>query len=457
MSESHPSPPPRRVPLPRIAAAALAAAALVPATAPAATVDVGAGPAGGPLIVVEGGPGADALTVANDMPRQAPVTEPVTVRVTDDAGPVTTADPACAPAGPREVRCRVDGIPALRLDSGPGADRVSLGDSNWLSADEHLGDGADTFAGSRGHDHVRGGTGDDVLAGNDGFNVYSPGTGRDVVRGGPTSWDYVEDGDRAGAVDADRFDGGGGGNDHVGYGERTAPLDIDLRRRGGGQGERGEGDALSGFEEVTGGRGADRLTGTDGPELLTAGRGRGDVLIGRGGRDWLQADAARLLDGGAGDDRVEWGAGGAPEVRCGPGRDSASVGYARDATPPTAGAKIARDCPLLSTIFFKADFYSLAAFSPHASRVTAARRVTFRVPCGFQAACRGRLDLHGGPGLRARIASRAFRAASGGPVPVTLRLPRATARRARRSGTTVAVRLRPQGGPPPVHWRVRIR
>ncbi len=89
----------------------------------------------------------------------------------------------------------------------------------------------------------------------------------------------------------------------------------------------------------TGTPGADRLEGTNRPDLIKAGAGH-DVLIGKGSRDTLRAgrgadhlragEGGDVLKGAAGDDvlRARWD--GQDRLFCGPGHDIALVGHLED-------------------------------------------------------------------------------------------------------------------------------
>jgi hypothetical protein len=79
-------------------------------------------------------------------------------------------------------------------------------------------------------------------------------------------------------------------------------------------------------ELMTGFAGDDRLSGRGGMDCLYGGDGE-DILKGGGGSDRVngEADDDRIL-GGKGDDRMRSYAGGTDIVRCGPGKDRATVG-----------------------------------------------------------------------------------------------------------------------------------
>ncbi|MCT4559256.1 MAG: type I secretion protein [Pelagimonas sp.] len=143
-------------------------------------------------------------------------------------------------------------------------------DGNLLDAeDDDLmgGDGADTLAGSAGHDTLRGGAQDDLLSGGSGADHLMGDAGDDTLSGGSQ---------------ADRLDGGSG-HDSL---------------------EGGSGD-----DTLTGGAGADRLDGNSGDDVLDGGRGA-DALTGGTGADQLfGASGADSLDGGSGDDNLNGGTG----------------------------------------------------------------------------------------------------------------------------------------------------
>ncbi|NKE48729.1 hypothetical protein HB662_28445, partial [Roseomonas frigidaquae] len=78
-------------------------------------------------------------------------------------------------------------------------------------------------------------------------------------------------------------------------------VDLSAQTAAGGD---AEGDVISGFEDVTGGRGDDLLRGDSGVNRLAGGAGA-DTLRGEGGDDILSGGAGGdLLEGGAGRDRA---------------------------------------------------------------------------------------------------------------------------------------------------------
>ena len=86
-------------------------------------------------------------------------------------------------------------------------------------------------------------------------------------------------------------------SDTVSYSEDTIGVEINISGNvAGGIGSEAEGDVISGFENITGGSGADTLVGNDlantltgnaGADFLTGGAGS-DTIIGRAGDDIIQ-------------------------------------------------------------------------------------------------------------------------------------------------------------------------
>jgi Ca2+-binding RTX toxin-like protein len=252
----------------------------------------------------------------------------------------------CTPSESVTVRSR-DGDDSIAGDGavmdvafgGPGNDRLRA-----------LGTARVVLRGDAGNDTVAGGPGDDSLQGNTGLDHVSGGAGDDIV--------YEIDDDAAQTAD-DVLDGGPG-NDTISYHGRNDSVIVDLAAGRGG--ERGEGDLLTGFENVDGSRLRDTLRGDGGPNQLTGIGTNGDVLDGRGGKDTLiggdgddvltGGDGDDILMGGRGDDRYDAGAGddelrlnGAhhPDVSCGAGNDTVLV-------TNNLGARLHADCERVETL-----------------------------------------------------------------------------------------------------------
>lgn len=149
--------------------------------------------------------------------------------------------------------------------------------------------GSDTSAVER----FAGALGNDTMTGNGGPDVFETGTSADG---------------------ADRITGGPG-IDRITFTQRTRPVNVTLNFGGGDDGEAGEGDEITGANEVIiggqagdtisapagstaahsffGGGGVDTLEGSNGPDQLTGGAG-GDILLGNDGDDRIVAnDASR--------------------------------------------------------------------------------------------------------------------------------------------------------------------
>jgi Ca2+-binding RTX toxin-like protein len=92
-----------------------------------------------------------------------------------------------------------------------------------------------------------------------------------------------------------------------------------------------------GHDRLVGTKGADELDGLGGPDLLIGGGGA-DVLVGGRGRDVLRGgpgrDGFNMLDGeelpAPGGDRIAGRDGGADEINCGGGVDTAIVDVEED-------------------------------------------------------------------------------------------------------------------------------
>jgi uncharacterized repeat protein (TIGR01451 family) len=182
------------------------------------------------------------------------------VTITDSSATVT-AGAGCTPSGVHSVDCVTLALTPIMLDLGDQNDSASVDGS------------AATFLGGAGADTLTGGPGNDSLDG---------GAGADGLNGG-------------------------GGIDLADYATRTAPVNVSLLTGSGG--EFGEGDTLSGIENLRGGSsGADILVGDNGSNVLYA--GAGGILDAQGGNDVLNGSSGGdSLSGGAGNDTLNGGAG----------------------------------------------------------------------------------------------------------------------------------------------------
>jgi Ca2+-binding RTX toxin-like protein len=159
-------------------------------------------------------------------------------------------------------------------------------------------DNGNVLIGTPGDDAISGLGGDDQLVGGDGHDTLEGGAGIDILVG-----DAGDDILRGGAG----TDGlaGGAGVDTISYSADGAGVTIDLAT-GGAAGGEAEGDGFDSIENVEGGRGDDRLIGSDLANILRGNAGI-DQLAGGEGDDTLSGGAgADTLDGGADSDTASW-------------------------------------------------------------------------------------------------------------------------------------------------------
>ena len=319
----------------RVVVLCVLAAALLPATAQAATLVKS-----GSTLTYTAEPGrtsAVTFTVTNN---------PTSVRVTraGDTDPIQATD--CP--GAQEFVCT--GIERIVVSLGDGED----------FADARTFGGPVAFTGGPGVDRLYGGRGADALDGGDGDDLVDGGEGADAVTGAA--------GDDAlnGGLGADALSGGAGLDSATHVILAPAPPATVSLDDAANDGLPGEGDNYAtDIEDVSIlGQGAvvpsgSTLIGSAGPNELTTGAGN-DAITAGAGIDRVTADA--------GDDTVDVRDGFSDRVRCGPGTDSvvadtldlvsadceavnvAEAGNALDDRPPTlawtapsAGARLAAD------------------------------------------------------------------------------------------------------------------
>lgn len=247
------------------------------------TVSIDASPLA-PKVVVTAAPGeVNAVVVARGADGV------VTVR--DDGAPLQADDPvSCSATSEHEVACAAPLNASLVVRLGDGDDSAS---ADAIPATLVGGPGNDRLQGSGLDDALMGGAGDDRLSGGAGDDALA-GDGEPVSAAGSVS---------TREVGTDVIDGGAG-RDAVSYRGRTAPVTVDLTRAGVA-GESGEGDRLSGIEDVAGGQGADVLVGDAAANALDGGGGD-DRLSGASGDDQLTGGPGRnVLEGGLGGDELD--------------------------------------------------------------------------------------------------------------------------------------------------------
>jgi Ca2+-binding RTX toxin-like protein len=183
----------------------------------------------------------------------------------------------------------------------------------------------ETLKGTGGDDSLTGGAGAQTLHGGAGNDILAGGAGNDTLNGDAGD-DRLDEGSSASGSDVLN---GGAGIDLADYSARTMAVVVTLDTTAN-DGQSGETDKIAvDVENVSGGTGNDRLTGSNAANLLDGGGGddtlnggdaadtlRGglgnDTLEGGNGNDTLDAEAAPngndTMRGGAGIDLVTYGA-----------------------------------------------------------------------------------------------------------------------------------------------------
>ncbi|MBC6441605.1 MAG: hypothetical protein GDA53_00460 [Rhodobacteraceae bacterium] len=190
-------------------------------------------------------------------------------------------------------------------------------------------DGNDTLNGTNADDTLNGGAGRDILAGGAGADTLNGGAGRDRADytasdvgvtvtlanagngtgvGGHAQGDILQGiehilgsafGDSLtgndvnnllrGGAGGDTMDGGGG-NDRLDYSTSDAAVTVDLGNNTASGGH-AQGDVISNFENISGSRFSDILTGNSGRNVFSGGRGA-DTIDGGNGRDVISYSAS---------------------------------------------------------------------------------------------------------------------------------------------------------------------
>ncbi len=183
----------------------------------------------------------------------------------------------------------VGGVTVDLNEDGAGFQQASGGDAEGdiISGFEHVygSEHADVITGNAGRNILFGYAGDDVINGLD---------GDDVIRGG---------------LGADTLDGGNG-NDWVRYVESASGVTVNLTVGWDGfqsaSGGDGEGDVLSGFENIQGSDFGDDLTGDAGKNYILGFDGD-DMIDGGAGNDTIRGgEGADTLEGGSGADVLQY-------------------------------------------------------------------------------------------------------------------------------------------------------
>ena len=224
----------------------------------------------------DGGGGADTLTGGNGNDGLLGGTGNDELVGDDGADALVGADGEDLLAGGRG---------ADRLDGGAGSDDLGGGEG----ADAIVGgDAPDRLAGGDGNDDLEGGAAADALTGDDGDDRLAGGAAADALDGG-SGTDNLQGGEGGDTVvggDGSDDLSGGAGIDLASYAGRStlATVSIDDVADDGGDGERD--NVRTDVEQVQGGSGPDRLTGSPRADRLDGGAGD-DVLDGGQGPDTL--------------------------------------------------------------------------------------------------------------------------------------------------------------------------
>ncbi len=320
------------------------------------------------------------------------------------------------------------GTGADLLSGGPGGDRIDgLSGADIISG----GDGLDDLEGGPDDDQIVGGEGNDLEKGGDRNDTFSDATGR------PDGADDIR---------------GDIGTDTVDYSRRTGDLDVHVDNDAG-DGEAGEGDALSSIERVLGGSGDDLLVGNRFDNTLKGAAGR-DHLVGGAGID--------VLDTGVGDDTVLSVDGIRDTITCGPGSDRADLDL-QDVVTPTlsrgpTGTILVPDCESIAR--HARDDSPPGTVAGGRLTVAGGRAlVPFACPRAARPGCRGTLTVRAlaRPGRVLGGARYAFPVGGAGTVAVRLRPGAAGAlRRGGRAIVRTVERGHSRIGPRGVQVRLRV-
>lgn len=240
-----------------------------------ATPDVDLTISGSPIIFVEGGDGADTLSVAGGTAEGSAVPSAI---LAGDAGD----DLLLAGSGPNT------------LDGGEGTDTADYAAATQLLLADlgavralHADGSIDVLAAI---ENLTGSPGDDTIIGDAGDNVLRGGAGNDVLDGADGNDELT----------------GGDGVDTAAFREASTGVAVDLQAgTAAGAGD----DVLAEIENVTGSDLADTILGDGGGNVLRGLYG-GDEVRGRAGNDVVRGGkGGDLLFGGAGDDLLHAGHG----------------------------------------------------------------------------------------------------------------------------------------------------
>ena len=230
----------------------------------AATVNAG----GGAVSYQAGAGESNALTVSGGG------AQPLAFVEGGSAAPVAGA--GCSQVTASRVECPAAGVSSITVGLGDGADTLNASAASGVSVSVNGGNGPDQITGTAGDDSLSGGSGDAAT------DRLTGGPGNDTLDGGP-------------GIDRALYVSSTGGTD-VTIGD--GPNDSD--------GLGGTDNLLDSIESITGGPGADVLTGSCLPNTL-AGQGGNDTIV--GSPAGCAVPSGDFMGGGTGDDSFVGGAG----------------------------------------------------------------------------------------------------------------------------------------------------
>jgi hypothetical protein len=305
--------------------AALAALALVPAAAGAATV-------------ATDGAGNYTYTAAPGEKNS------LSFQVQDDASTVVfysygvqvTAAPATCTVGDDGMDATCTGVKTANVLLGDGDDFFARSGPLSVLATVDGGDGADWLRGDYGNDVFSGGPGKDKIEGNKGNDTIDGGDGDDHIEGSEGS-DTLQGGGGNDVITPDYYaepmadvvDGGPGidtiESDYAGS-ALEVPQSLTFTMNGGADdGRPDEHDDLRSIERLSLSISPVLYVGTDGDDYVKVAQATnpGDLRGGLGNDDLNGADGDEKLDGGPGDDHLDGGFGD-DVITGGPGKDRIS-------------------------------------------------------------------------------------------------------------------------------------
>ena len=181
-------------------------------------------------------------------------------------------------------------VSGIVIDIGAGDDRVSLQSATGkdiLSIPATIlgGKGNDSLVGGDANDMLNGGDGNDTLVGNAGDDQLFGGIGNDSLSGGDGG-DLLNGGGAFPDFDGRDTLAGGPGTDTADYRYRAADLDLSIDDLANDGAVNEKDNIHTDIENVLGGLGNDRITGSAAHNLLSGGQGS-DTITGAGGNDAL--------------------------------------------------------------------------------------------------------------------------------------------------------------------------